>query len=143
MWAMMLTMGLSTVFANNEETINQRAVNSFKKEFANAQDVNWVSSKDYVKATFKLNDQVMFAYYDHTGELLVITRNILSNQLPIHLLSGMKKDYQNYWITDLFELLSTENGTSYYVTLENADQKIVLKSTGSSGWDVFKKEKKN
>src|SRR5918997_1078380 len=93
MWAMMLTMGLSTTFANNEETINQRAVNSFKKEFSTAQDVKWESRKDFVKATFKLNDQVMFAYYSQTGELLVVSRNILSTQLPINLLSQLKKDY--------------------------------------------------
>jgi hypothetical protein len=140
MWAMMLTMGLSTLFANNEETINQKAVNSFKREFVNAQDVKWESTKDFVKATFKLNDQVMFAYYSQSGELMAITRNIVSSQLPINLLTGLKKNYGNYWITDLFEI-SSNNEQSYYVTVQNADQTLVLKSSGGD-WTTYKKEKK-
>lgn len=142
MWAMMLTMGLSSVFANNEETINQKAVSSFKKEFSQAQDVKWESSKDFVKATFKLNDQVMFAYYSQTGDLMAITRNVLSNQLPINLLSNLKKDYRAYWISDLFEI-STSTDASYYVTLQSAEHTMILKSNGISGWEVYKKEKKD
>ncbi|MBC7826478.1 MAG: hypothetical protein H7122_01935 [Chitinophagaceae bacterium] len=141
MWAIMLTMGLSSAFANNEETINQRAVNSFKKDFTSAQDVRWENNKDFVKATFKLNDQVMFAYYSQTGDLMAITRNIVSSQLPIGLLSNLKKSYGTYWISDLFEI-STSTDASYYVTLQNSDHTVVLKSNGI-GWEVYKKDKKN
>ena len=141
MWAMMLTIGLTSAFANNGETINQRALSSFKKDFANAEDVRWESSKDFVKATFKINDQVMFAYYSQSGDRMAVTRNILSSQLPINLLSDLKKSYGTYWISDLFEVSSTE--ASYYVTLQNSDHTLVLKSNGISGWDVYRKEKKN
>lgn len=140
MWAMMLTMGLTSTFANNGETINQRAVNSFKKDFAKAEDVRFESGKDFVKVTFKINDQVMFAYYSQSGERMAVTRNILSTQLPINLLSDLKKSYSTYWISDLFEVSSTD--AAYYVTLQNSDQTLVLKSNGTSGWDVYRKEKK-
>src|SRR3990170_7020955 len=93
MWAMMLTMGLTSAFANNEETINQKAASSFKKDFATAQDVKWERSKDFVKATFKMNDQVMFAFYSEAGDLMAISRNIVSSQLPISLLADLKKNY--------------------------------------------------
>ena len=142
MWAMMLTMGLTTVYANNEETINQRAVSSFKKDFGNAQDVKWETTKDFVKATFKQNDQVMFAYYSSTGDLLALSRNILSSQLPINLLSNLKKDYSTFWISDLFEI-SSSSDASYYVTLQNSDHYLILKSNGISGWELYKKAKKN
>jgi hypothetical protein len=120
MWVMMLTMGLTSTFANNEETINQRAVSSFKKDFTNAQDVKWESGKDFVKATFKINDQVMFAYYSQRGDLMAVTRNILSSQLPINLLTNLKKSYNTYWISDLFEV-SSSTDASYYVTLQSSD----------------------
>jgi hypothetical protein len=142
MWAMLFTMSFSSAFANNEETINQKAVSSFKKDFATAQDVKWESSKDFVKATFKLNDQVMFAYYSQTGDLMAVTRNIASSQLPINLLSNLKKKYSNYWISDLFEI-SSANDSSFYVTLQNSDQTVVLKSNGISEWEVHRKDKKN
>jgi hypothetical protein len=142
MWAMMLTMGLTSAFANNEETINQRALSSFKKDFTNAQEVKWESSKDFVKATFTINGQVMFAYYSQTGDLMAVTRNILSSQLPINLLTDLKKSYSTYWISDLFEV-SNSTDASYYVTLQSSDHTVVLKSNGMSGWDVYSKQKKN
>ena len=142
MWVMMLTIGLTSTFANNEETINQRAVSAFRKDFTNAQDVKWENNKDFVKATFRMNDQVMFAYYSQTGDLMAVSRNILSNQLPINLLANIKKSYGTYWISDLFEV-SSATDASYYVTLQSAEHTLVLKSTGISGWEVYKKEKKN
>jgi hypothetical protein len=74
--------------------------------------------------------------------LLAVTRNITTNQLPMGLLTDVKKNYANYWISDLFEMVA-DNETSYYVTLESADSRVVLKSTDSTTWQVYKKEKKN
>ena len=115
--------------------------NYFKKDFSGAQDVNWESGKDFAKATFKMNDQVMFAYYSKDGDLVAVTRNIISAQLPISLLADLKKSYGAYWITDLFEM-AANNSTTYYITLQNGDQNVILKSNGASGWEMFKKEKK-
>ena len=133
--------GISSAFANGHEEVNQRVVNAFQKEFAGAQNVEWVTSKEFVKATFTLNEQVVYAYYGQDGRLLGVTRNIVSGQLPINLLTDLKKNYNNYWITDLFEM-ATNNENGYYVTRENSDYKVVLKSIGTNGWDVFSKEKK-
>jgi hypothetical protein len=88
-----------------------------------------------------MNDQVMFAYYSKNGDLVAATRNILSSQLPINLQADLKKGRNEYWISDLFEMAANST-TTYYVTLQNADQSIVLKSNGAEGWEVFKKEKK-
>jgi hypothetical protein len=62
-------------------------------------------------------------------------RNILSNQLPAKLLTVIKKNYKDYWITDLFK--ENINGKiSYFITLENADQTVKLNTTHSTGWAV-------
>jgi len=140
--ALLLSLSISNIFANtNEEVVNAKAAISFKKEFSQAQEVKWENSKQYVKATFKLNDQVMIAYYSNAGELLGITRNLTTSQLPINLMAEIKKNHKNAWITDLFEI-TTNDETNYYITLEDADQTVVLKSLGSYGWTTFKKEKK-
>jgi hypothetical protein len=140
--ALLLSLSISNIFANtNEEVVNAKAASSFKKEFTQAQDVKWENSKQYVKATFKMNDQVMIAYYSNSGELLGITRNLTTSQLPINLMTDIKKNHKNAWITDLFEVTANDE-TNYYVTLEDADQTVVLKSTGSYGWSTYKKEKK-
>ena len=131
---------VSASFAN--ESINARAEQSFKKEFAQAKDVKWQRSGDMAKATFTLNERVLFAYYSQEGELVAITRNITTDQLPITLLNSLKKNYSDFWITDLFEMVSGGQ-TSYYITVENADSKVVLKSDDFAEWTGFKKEKKD
>lgn len=64
-----------------------------------------------------------------------VVRNILSNQLPARLLTTIKKNYKDYWITDLRKE-SLNGKVSYYITLENADQQIRLNTTHSAGWSV-------
>ncbi|HEV3324078.1 MAG TPA: hypothetical protein VG052_00685 [Puia sp.] len=61
--------------------------------------------------------------------------NILSNQLPSRLLTVIKKTYKDYWITDLYKE-SLNGKVSYYITLENADQKVKLNTTHSITWAV-------
>lgn len=140
-WALVLLVGVSTSFAHGIEGVSEKVMNSFKKEFADAKDVQWESTKEFAKATFSLHGQVIFAYYNGEGNLLAVTRNITASQLPITLLAEVKKSYGDYWISDLFEM-SSNNETDYYITLENGDQKVVLKSIDSRSWDVYKKEKK-
>jgi len=140
-WALLLTVGIASSFARPTENVSEQVINSFKKDFSGAQNVSWENGKEFAKATFKMNDQVMFAYYSKNGDLVAATRNLLSSQLPINLQADLKKGRNEYWISDLFEMAANST-TTYYVTLQSADQSIVLKSNGTEGWEVFKKEKK-
>ena len=137
----LLITGISSAFANGNEEVNDRIIRSFNKEFAGAQNVQWSNSKDFVKATFTLNEQVVYAFYSQDGTLLGATRNIVSGQLPISLLTELKKNYSNFWIADLFEMAANDE-TSYYITLEDGNYKLVLKSNANNSWEVYKKEKK-
>jgi hypothetical protein len=140
--ATMLMMGVSAFAANNDEVVSQQALRAFRNDFAGASHVSWDNKNGYTRATFSLNGQVLFAYYNTNGELQAVTRNIVSDQLPISLLSDLKKEYADYWISDLFEM-ATGDQTTYYVTIENSDKKIVLKSEGTSFWSVFSKTRKD
>jgi hypothetical protein len=141
--ALLLTLGISYGFANPSAgpvRSNDEISIAFSKSFRHAQIISKEMYKTYTKFTFRMNDMVMFAYYSYSGELLAVTRNILSTQLPIDLLVDLKTGYSKYWITELFEL-SGDGRDSYYVTLENADIKIVLRSTGDN-WEVYSKAEK-
>ena len=137
--SLVLTITAST-FANGG-SIPARALESFKSEFSAAQDVNWTSGNNYYMATFVLNGQNVFAYYTPDGEFLSTARYLSTLQLPFNLLTNLKNEYSKYWVSDLFEVSNSE-GTAYYVTLENADTKLVLKSKNSSYWDSYKKNQK-
>jgi hypothetical protein len=71
---------------------------------------------------------------DHEKSAPVV-HNILSNQLPVRLLTTIKKSYKSYWITDLYKEVANGKIT-YYITLENADQKVQLNTTHSINWGV-------
>jgi len=139
--ATVLMMGFSAFATGHDEVANQQTRDAFRKDFISASNISWEQKSSYTKATFTLNGQILYAYYNNNGDLQAVVRNIISDQLPITLLTDLRKDYNGYWITDLFEI-SSDNETTYYVTLENSDKKIVLKSSGAAYWDVFSKEKK-
>jgi hypothetical protein len=140
--AVILMVGLTGAFANNGEEVNQKVAASFSKDFETAKNVQWQRQKDYEKATFSLNNQVLFAYYNENGELLAVIRNILSDNLPISLYSDIRKNYSEFWISDLFEMAS-EDQTTYYISLEKSDETLILKSVDHNQWVVYKKIKKN
>jgi hypothetical protein len=121
-----------------EENVSSTVLNAFSKEFDGAKEVQWTNGKDCFKASFVFNSQHVIAFYNLDGELMGLTRNISSLDLPISLQTSLKKDYSGYWISDLFEV-SNADGTNYYITMEKADGKVVLKSGIGSKWSVYKK----
>ncbi len=141
---MILTLAIAvstfSAFAS-DENVNQKVLNAFKKEFNSAREVEWTTGSNYYKATFVYNEKHVFAYYNENGELLGLTRYLSPVDLPMNLQKNLKNDFQGYWISDLFEIAKND-GTAYFLTLENADTKVVLKSTDSSNWSVYSKVKK-
>lgn len=139
-----LALTLTTTFANsnnNKDDVSKRVETSFKKEFSTAEQTSWSKINDLYKAQFKLNGQVMFAFLNEEGQLVGVYRNILSTQLPIQLMTQVKEDYSDYWISSLFEM-AKDSETSYYITLENGSHQLVLKSENSTNWTVYSRTKK-
>lgn len=133
--------GIGAAFAGEEE-VDAKVLGAFKKEFSAARQITWTVASNYFQASFVYNDQHVAAYYNTEGELLGLTRYISPADLPLALQSDLKKNHSEYWISDLFEV-SNENGTAYYITLEDADQSLVLKATNGKHWDNYKKVKKS
>jgi hypothetical protein len=139
--ALLLTVGISSSFANPNGGGNDVIQASFKKDFNKAELLATEPGRNFTKLTFKMNDMILFAFYDENGDLLALVRNIRSSQLPISLMMDLKHDYSDFWISDLFELTS-EGSTNYYITLESADMKITLKSNGTTSWEVYSRKAK-
>lgn len=124
-----------------EEKVKPEVLHAFNSKFSNAQHVTWVSGDNYYKAAFSYYDTWMFAWYTTDGKFIGVTRNISSTELPLYLRNSLKTKYTGYWITDLVEE-SNKGGFSYYITLENASEKIVLKSKNGSDWEAYHKHNK-
>lgn len=121
--------------------IAPQVVKAFETTFTDAKDIVWTINSNFYKVDFILNGQAVTAFYNEEGKLTAVTRNISSLQLPFMLQTEIKKDYSSYWITNLFEL-SNESGTEYYITLEDANNKVVLKSIANAEWSTYSKTKK-
>ncbi len=139
---LMVAIALSTLSAfATDENVNQKVLDAFKTEFSTAKEVEWSVGSNYYKATFNYNGKYVFAYYSENGDLLGLTRYLSPVDLPIALQNNLQKSYEGFWVSDLFEA-SKNDGTIYYITLENADAKVILKSSGNS-WDIYDKIKKS
>jgi hypothetical protein len=139
--ALLLTVGVGSSFAHDTTNGNDDAHAYFHKDFQQVELLDTKTATDYTRFTFKMNGMILTAYYSNSGELLAVTHNITSTQLPLSLLMQVRHDYGNYWISDLFEF--NRNGeTNYYITLESADRKITLRSS-ECNWEVFSKSAKD
>lgn len=134
MMACVLALGTSYSFAAGNGD-NKEIRNAFRHDFESAQLMSTEAHDNFTKVAFSMNGQIMTAFYSTGGELLAVTRNLTTSQLPVSLLMTFKKHYDGYWVTDLFEMSQNEH-SSYYLTLENADSRMTLRSNGDS-WEVF------
>lgn len=135
-----IVAGTFSAFAG-EVDVTKKILNAFQKEFSTAKDVTWTNAKDHFRACFLYNDRYVFAFYSLEGELLAMSRYISPDALPLTLATSLKKNYSDYWITDLFEV-SRNDGTQYVITLEDADTRLILKA-GNSGWYVHERIRKS
>src|SRR5215204_2385020 len=66
------------------------ALKSFENTFSDAREVGWSVTNNYSKVVFTLNGQYVTAFYSNAGNLMGLTRNLSSNQLPISLQAELK-----------------------------------------------------
>jgi hypothetical protein len=145
--ALVLTITTSFTYASDSKDIIRLVNANFKQQFKTAQIISTDASGKYTKVTFRQNDIIMTAFYSDNGNLLALVRNMLSSQLPADLRMDLKNNYGDYWITELFELkgedhANHENVNCYYVSLESANSRVVLRSVDDSTWEVFDEKSK-
>lgn len=135
-----ITISALSAFAI-DSTIDHRILKAFEQEFSTAKDVTWSRGTDYYKAEFTFNGICVNAFYNKDGELMGLTRYITSLDLPLKLQANLKKSHSGFWIKDLFEVTMSES-TAYYITLEDADNIVVMKASADGDWSIYKKVKK-
>lgn len=137
--ASILVLCMATSFANAGPTPDdKKVIDAFAKHFAAAQSVTWNQTAKISTANFELNGQYLAAHFSPDAKMLGVSRNLSSNDLPFNLRMNLQSYFEKYWVTEAFEY-ATPASDSYYVTLENADVKLILKS--ESG--IFQLYKKN
>ncbi|MDE3248306.1 MAG: hypothetical protein KGO82_06605 [Bacteroidota bacterium] len=127
------------VFArDNNNGISQKAISTVNNYFAGATDLNWEKADNFYKASFRLRGLYLNALISSDGEIIAVSRNIVSSDLPLTLQAALGKRLDGSWITELTEYVIDGN-TVYYVTLDNADERVVFQSAGTYDWTFIKK----
>jgi len=128
-------------FANDGIKPSAQLQKEFNQEFAQAADVKWEKVGDYYKASFIENEKYFVAYFDAFNQMESISRNISTDMLPLILQKSLKdKTSEKTWITGCIELFG-ENGTEYYIVIENADESTIYQANGNS-WEEYKRTNK-
>lgn len=143
---MMIALGLmamtlvSTAMTNGKE-IDKHIQQAFDKEFVGAIDVKWYITDKYAEVDFTFNNMRLRAYYNNDGEILAVVRNVSFSSLPLSLQLDLKKQYKDYWITNICEV-TDHDGTRYRATIENSERVVQLGSNGNYSWELIKREVK-
>ena len=132
---------LSTLTFATDITPSQELQKKFNGTFGQATEVKWEKVADYYKASFVQDGQYLFVYFDAFNNIESLSRNISVNMLPLVLQKSLKDELsETTWITDCIELFG-ENGTEYYIVLEDANEKTIYQAN-SKTWDVYERTDK-
>ena len=141
----LLTISLvfvATSFANTTpDPGNKKLTAELAKHFSTAQSVSWNQVAMITTANFILDGQYLAAHFSPEAKMLGISKNVAAADLPLNMKLELRDYFDKYWISNIFEY-ATPASDAYYVTLENADSKLVLKSEGGA-FEVYKKTVKD
>jgi len=133
-----LIFTFTATYAKTSDTkVPESVTSEFNSDFSQASNVQWEKIADYFKVSFNQHGVVLYAFYTDDADFMGIANYMLSDKLPVSLKSEIKKNYPGYWITDLIKY-SIKDKPGYYVALENANQKIMLKTDRNENWYVYK-----
>ncbi|GAO42547.1 hypothetical protein [Flavihumibacter petaseus] len=120
--------------------VSREILASFNTDFKGNQNAQWtyLSESGLYQVNFTYQQENLNAFYDESGQMIAIIREIGEDRLPMAVLFEVKRKYPGDSITRVLE--STLQGeTKYFVTVSNAQGSILLQSTVSGDISIFKK----
>ncbi len=109
-------------------------MNSFKRQFPKAADVEWCKSGTTYKVEFEIGiaDNDNAAWYDTAGKLIKHKREIAKSNLPDSVKSALGKHYPGYKISDC-KVITESNKVTYSMEVEKGNQewKLTMDSAGN------------
>jgi len=139
-FAAFVIFSVSAAFAGTHD-ISKSVQLAFNSSFANATNISWQNNGTYYTASFQIEGRSYNALFSTDAEMIAVSRNILSTELPADLETILRNNFSAYWISNLVKY-DIGGQTKYYATVENASQKTVLESIGQEEWSVLKETAK-
>ena len=114
------------------DTVKAREV--FKKEFPNAESVQWSKEGIYTKVSFLLYGKRAFALFTPEGDLMGTVRNMFYAETPINVITSFEKRFKNPKVYSIVEI-NCESGISYRLLFDNEEKRYeaTLNNDGTIG----------
>lgn len=130
-----------SVAATSPPEVNEKVLKAFNETFVKAKDVVWHEMENTYQASFKQSQIVTRATYDKEGTLLSTIRYYQEEELPVHILSKLKKRYVGKSVFGVTESTIGDQ-VSFYITLEDAKTWYIVKADVWGTFELTKKYKK-
>lgn len=112
--------------------ISNYALKQFARDFKAAEKISWDVERDYVKASFEVDDKKMAALYDIQGTYLGAVEYLSYEQIPEKARLDIEKQYKNYDFSSALKIVSRPYGShlndvgTYWVNLSNNVKNLFL-----------------
>jgi uncharacterized membrane protein YkoI len=113
---------------------------AFMKNFPNAKDVKWSKeSESEFEAEFRNGSRIQAANFDSTGKLLITETEIKKTDLPVAVLTTIKKEFDGYKLEEI-EKAEIHGSMFYELELEKGEKSYTIQI--SPDGKVLKREEK-
>lgn len=126
-----------------DDKVSPRLSQALVKEFSGAKAIHWQAFKgrDIYQASFILNHQRLFAYFNGEGELISVGRYVDLNALPILVSKSIADRFGDFEVKEVVEY-TRDGSTQYALVLENSKKTIMANAYSDGGIAIVKKQKK-
>ena len=126
-----------------DEKVSPRLSQALVKEFSGAKAIHWQAfkGKDIYQASFILNNQRLFAFFNSDGDLLSTGRYVAETNLPILVTKSIAERFADFNIKEIVEY-TRDGDTQYALVLENDKKIITANAFTDGGIAVVSKKKK-
>ncbi|MEN9570095.1 MAG: hypothetical protein RL172_1326 [Bacteroidota bacterium] len=139
-----MLLASSVVFAadNNETRVSSKVKTAFKKDFASANNISWQITNGVFIALFEVNNTQAEAAYNSEGELVALSKQLNSSDLPLTITLAISKKYSGYQVAKKATEITYDKETSYYINIGNDKEVLKLKCSAEGNISIDKKTKK-
>jgi hypothetical protein len=131
----------ASAFAAPTPVVNEKVMKVFSATFISASDIQWSELNGTFEARFTYNEIITRVRYDAEGNTLKTIRYYYEQQLPLSVLTKVKKEYAGLKVHSVTEV-SADDATEYHITLEDDKTWTMVIGDNMGGLREDKKLKK-
>lgn len=139
--AAIMLFATSAFAINGPEKVSATVKAAFEKNFTGAENVSWEKSEEFYFASFQLNSKEVTAAYHENGQLVGLSREITTAQLPLNVSLAIGSKFEGYKLAETTTELTFDGQTSYYVIAQNSNKVVKLKCSTDGNVTIVKIKK--